>query len=249
MCKHKIMLLFKERVTNLSEGSKHGLVMFAKMCPIQGREAKMTKNVISVKPEDFILNTGQREINGEIDGTEFFVPLSEALFQDIKSEEECEPRKTFDDIQVGEIYEGEIVAITQHEMVVDINTFKVKVYVTDCTRSRMDDLREFFEAGKKVKVKILSKEKDNIKGSRKEAYPDIWEAGKNFFVGREIFVKTTERLNDDGYRVEITPNIPGIVNARKEVIDLIHRNQRLKVKIIKISEQGIVCKIANWQLN
>ena len=99
----------------------------------------------------------------------------------------------------------------------------------------MDDLRDFFEVGKNVKVKILSKEEDNIVGSRKEAYPSIEQDAKRFYLGREIYVTTTERLNSDGYRVEITPNIPGIVNANKEVIDLIQRNQRLKVKIIKIS--------------
>lgn len=159
--------------------------------------------------------------------------------------------RAFEQIEEGMIYQGSIMSVAPDAIFVDVNTLSVRVYATECSRARMNNVQHFFKPGDKVKVKIVKKDKDfpfHISGSRKEAYPSIAETTHNYEVGQYIYVKTCERLNNDGYWVEVTPSIPGILNGPEELLDLIHRGERIKVRIIKVDELGIKCKIAKWRL-
>lgn len=60
-------------------------------------------------------------------------------------------------------------------------------------------------------------------------------------VQRTVF---RTRLNDDGYRVEVTPNIPGILNGIKEELDKLKRGSRIRAEIIEIDKLGIKCRVA-----
>ena len=241
----------------------------------------MENNIIFVKPGDCIWDESHREIRGKINGKDFFVPTSELTLQNFRWGRDVprgikrvakegfegvlqEPQDGklvvsikerhsmgYNRIKEGETYQGKIIDVKNDALYVEVDTVIVRVYITDCSRSRMNDLRDFFRIGNILKVKILHKDKSfpfRISGSRKEAYPEISEMYHHYEIDREVFVRACERLNFDGYRVELTPNIPGILNGPEELLDKIQRGQRIKVKITKIEPLGIKCKVSNWRL-
>lgn len=154
--------------------------------------------------------------------------------------------RNFKELKEGEIYQGRILFVTPYSVFVKVRGLRVRVYITDCTRARMTDLRDYYKPGEKMKVKILEKEQEfpyRIAGSRKDAYPNIEQTEKQYSRGDYIYVRVCERLNDDGYRVEVTPNIPGILNGEKEQLDRLIRGKKIKAKIIDVSKLGIKCRV------
>lgn len=155
--------------------------------------------------------------------------------------------RRYEFLQEGEVYQSRVIYVTPYSLHVYVKGIRVRVYVTDCTRTRMSNLCEFFKEGEKMKVKILKKQQEfpyHIDGSRKEVYPTLKEAHKEYKVGSQIYVMICERLNDDGYRVEVTPNIPGILNGIKEELDKLKRGSRIRAEIIEIDKLGIKCRVA-----
>lgn len=155
-------------------------------------------------------------------------------------------KQSYEKIQEGEVYQGKIVAVVPEAIFVTVDSLTVRVYVTECSRSKMYSLRNFFKVGQNTKVKILRKRQGHpyfIHGSIKEAYPRISEVANNYKVGMCIYVRVCERLNEDGYWLEVTPGIPGILNESEAILNHIKRGMILKVKIKEVDMLGIKCRL------
>lgn len=153
--------------------------------------------------------------------------------------------RQYNKIQEGGIYRSKIIRVTSYAVFVRVKGLMTSIYVTDCSRARMNDLRNFFKVGQNIKVRVQYKQRQypyQIFGSIKEAYSNIYKKRDEYEIGDYIYVRLCERLNDDGYWIEVTPNIPGILNGEKERLDRLNRGDRLKVQIIEISTLGIKCQ-------
>lgn len=166
--------------------------------------------------------------------------------QIIASRREWQERQ-YNKLKEGEIYQGKIVRVTPYSVFVKVNGLRIRVYVTDCSRARINDLRDFFKPGGRMRVKILQKHKCfpyHISGSRKEAYHSFEEVSQHYDRWKYIYAKICERLNDEGYWIEITPNVTGLLNGPKEQLDRLEKGQKVKAQIIEIYKLGIKCRVA-----
>lgn len=148
----------------------------------------------------------------------------------------------YNKLKKGKIYDTVIDSVTSDALYMEVNGLRVRVYLTECSRTRMNTLLNYFENGQAIKIKITSKDEGfpyRIAGSRKMAYPDITESKHQFKPGDRIYVMVAERLNEDGIRVEVTPNIPGILNAEPEIINGLYRGQRIKAFVRKSLPNGL----------
>ena len=155
--------------------------------------------------------------------------------------------RRYESLKEGEVYLSKVAYVTPYSLHVYVRGVRARIYVTDCSRARVKNLCDFFKEGQKIKVKILNKQQEfpyHIDVSRKEVYPTLKEAYKEYKVGSQIYVRICERLNDDGYWIEVTPNIPGILNGSKEELDKLKRGSRIRAEIIEIDKLGIKCRVA-----
>lgn len=152
-----------------------------------------------------------------------------------------------DKIRIGNIYEGTIEVIGDEDIFVNIGGIGVRVYFCECSRAQVTELSEIYKVGENVKVKIVDKEHYfpyYVKGSIKRAYPTLETEASKYSIGEQIEVKVCDRLNLDGYWIEVTPGIPGILNIPEEETDQIKTGQRLIAEINQIDiRKGIKCKL------
>lgn len=153
----------------------------------------------------------------------------------------------FDKMRTGNIYEGTIEVIAEEDIFVNIGDISAKVYFCECSRAQVTELHGIYKVGEKVKVKIMDKAASfphYVRGSIKRAYPSLKEEAKKYLIGDQIEVKVCDRLNLDGYWIEVTPGIPGILNVSEEEAEQIEAGQRLKAEIVRIDiRKGIKCKL------
>ncbi|MGN1327000.1 MAG: S1 RNA-binding domain-containing protein [Clostridia bacterium] len=148
----------------------------------------------------------------------------------------------YSNLRDDEIYWGKIYSITPDSLYVNVNGLQVRVHATECSRSRMNNLFNYFEKGKEIKVKIIEKDEDFpywISGSRKQAYPDINESKHEFKAGEWIIVTVTEHLDEESVRVEVTPNIPGIMDVPLRRTEKFYPGRRIRARVKKIVPKGI----------
>lgn len=153
-------------------------------------------------------------------------------------------RKAYQGIHVGEIYDGVIEKVGPCSMYVNINGIKVRVYIMDASRARVAQMQKIFHEGEPTKVKIYDKDSKfpyHVLGSRKDAYPGIKEESDKYKIGQMIFVTVCEKLNKDGFWIEVTPGIAGILNVNsfqsekiqtgaKVIAEIREKNLRLGLK-------------------
>lgn len=150
----------------------------------------------------------------------------------------------YNTIYEGRAFRGKIIAVTRRRLLVDVETLIVAIWATDCSRSRMNNLQNFFKCSESVRLVITRKDNDfpyHVNGSRKDAYVSLSDNIGFYRVGKWIDVMATERLNEDGYRVEVTPGIPGLINGPKELLDKIPQGKRLRAKILYVGSLGLKC--------
>lgn len=123
------------------------------------------------------------------------------------------------------IFESVITKIAPYGVFVDLgNGITSLVHVTECSTCRYTDLTIHFKEGDIIplKIKSIEPEPDNsnfrLHVSRKLAFPGISEASSIYNENDIVRVKfCTPTLCNDGYFVEVTPHISGIIDNNPDV--------------------------------
>lgn len=156
-------------------------------------------------------------------------------------------KRTYQNIREGKIYVGTIEKIGNRSIYINVNGIKVRVYLLECSRAKVENLQKIFHVGEISKVKILEKDDEfpyHIQGSRKQAYSRLVKECYKYEVGQEILVTVCERLNYDGFWIEVTPGIPGILNVTEEQANKIKTGDKLVALITRIDlERGLKCRL------
>lgn len=151
-------------------------------------------------------------------------------------------------IYIGNIYEGVIEVIAEDCIFVNVQGVSVRVFYCECSRARVTELQKIYQEGERLKVKITSKEfyfPYYVGGSIKRAYPTLMDEREKYKIGDEVEVRVCDRLNYDGFWVEVTPGIAGILNVTEEQANQIETGQRLLAQVTqKDLRRGIKCVLA-----
>jgi small subunit ribosomal protein S1 len=132
----------------------------------------------------------------------------------VASEREVEKKDTLSNITEGSIVEGIIKNITDYGIFIDLGGIDGLLHVTDISWGRIAKPAETFHKGEKIKVKVLSfdREKERVSLGLKQLTENPWEQiTEKYPVGALVDGKVVN-LTDYGVFIELEPGVEGLVH-------------------------------------
>ncbi len=132
----------------------------------------------------------------------------------VSTERESEKKDTLKNIEEGSIVEGLIKNITDYGIFIDLGGIDGLLHVTDISWGRIAKPADTFHKGEKIKVKIMSfdREKERVSLGLKQLTDNPWEKiSEKYPVGALVEGKVVN-LTDYGVFVELEPGVEGLVH-------------------------------------
>ncbi len=128
-------------------------------------------------------------------------------------------KKALVKIKEGEIYEGDVVTVTDFGLFVSIKVEKTNieglVHVSEIAWNKTEKPSSAFNPGDKVKVKVIGKKDDKLALSIKQAQEDPWKNVSEKFKVEGKGKGKVMRVSDFGAFIEMAPGIEGLVHITK----------------------------------
>ncbi|MGV3488068.1 MAG: 30S ribosomal protein S1 [Tuberibacillus sp.] len=194
----------------------------------------------------------------ELDQEKRKVILSHRAVLDEKAE--AAKQSTLQSLKAGDIVEGTVQRLTDFGAFVDIGGVDGLVHISQLAHHRVDKPSDVVSEGEKVKVKILSIDRDNerISLSIKETLPGPWNEAADKIKAGDVVEGKVKRIVPFGAFVELLPGVEGLVH----ISEISHRHigvpsevlqegdtVRVKVLDINISEKRVSLSIRALEEN
>jgi len=149
-------------------------------------------------------------------------------------------RQLMEELEAGQVRRGRISQITDFGLFVNLGGLDGLVHISELSWGRIEDPREAYHEGQRIKVKVLSVDRDRqrIALSIKALAPDPWEiAPEKYEEGTLVEGKVTQVV-DFGIFVELEPGVEGLLH-NSELGDVEQRNELAQgegilVKVIRV---------------
>jgi small subunit ribosomal protein S1 len=149
-------------------------------------------------------------------------------------------RQLMEELEAGQVRRGRISQITDFGLFVNLGGLDGLVHISELSWGRIEDPRETYHEGQRIKVKVLSVDRDRqrIALSIKALAPDPWEiAPEKYEEGTLVEGKVTQVV-DFGIFVELEPGVEGLLH-NSELGDVEQRNELTQgegilVKVIRV---------------
>lgn len=157
---------------------------------------------------------------------------------------EADKQKTLNDIQAGDVVEGTVQRLTDFGVFVDIGGVDGLVHISQLAHHRVEKPSDVVQEGEKVKVKVLSVDRDNerISLSIKDTLPGPWDEAKDKIAAGEVYEGTVKRLVSFGAFVELFPGVEGLVHISEisnrhigTPSEELNEGQVVKVKVLDVN--------------
>jgi small subunit ribosomal protein S1 len=162
-------------------------------------------------PDAFIGQTYEFRVTELSDDGRRIVVSRAAL---LKEQNAARAEETRRGIVPGAELTGTVKTLTPFGAFIDLGGVDGLLHVSEMSRRRVTDPKEFVTVGQQVRVKVIKVENDGkrISLSMKDQEPDPWaDVGDRFPVGAQ-FGGTIVRSTDFGLFVELEPGIDGLVH-------------------------------------
>lgn len=114
------------------------------------------------------------------------------------------------DYQIGQVVEGTITIITDFGIFIRFEGLEGLIHISEVAWKKVDDLKEIFRIGQKIKAKIIGFEGSKIFLSLKRLFPDPWQKiDEKYQVEQKVKGKII-KVNPFGLFVELDENIHGL---------------------------------------
>jgi small subunit ribosomal protein S1 len=165
-------------------------------------------------------------------------------------EEEQKKKKKqelFQKIEAGDVLEGVVQRITNFGAFVDIGGIDGLVHISQLSYDHVDKASDVVSEGEKVKVKVLSVDRDTerISLSIKDVLPGPWDNIETKIQLGDVVEGTVKRLVSFGAFVEVQPGVEGLVHIShiadrhigtpNEVLEV---GQVVTAKVLEVNEQN-----------
>ncbi len=139
-----------------------------------------------------------------------------------------EVRKT---IVPGAMLEGTVRTIMPFGAFVDLGGVDGLLHVSEMSRRRVNDPKEFVSVGQQVTVKVLKIENDGkrVSLSMKDQERDPWNDAIERFQPGDAFTGTIARATDFGFFVELEPGLDGLLHVSQLPIGLKQSDESLAI--------------------
>ena len=150
-----------------------------------------------------------------------------------------------DELQEGQIKEGIVTSLADFGAFVDIGGADGLVHLSELTWGRVSHPKEILELGEKVKVKVISvdRERKRIGLSLKALAPEPWSTVEERYVVGEVVEAEITRLADFGAFARLDEEIEGLIHVT-ELSDLsqtpeeiVSPGEKVAVRIIRIDPE------------
>lgn len=145
-----------------------------------------------------------------------------------------------EELEAGQVRRGRISQITDFGLFVNLGGLDGLVHISELSWGRIEDPREVYHEGQRIKVKVLNVDRDRqrIALSIKALVPDPWGiAPEKYKEGTLVEGKVTQVV-DFGIFVELEPGVEGLLH-NSELGDVEQRNEltageSVLVKVIRV---------------
>lgn len=165
----------------------------------------------------------------------------------VEKEKEEKRQDILDHLEAGQVLEGTVQRLTNFGAFVDIGGIDGLVHISQLAHERVETPSDVVKEGEKVKVKVLSVDRDNgrISLSIKDTLPDPWEGIEQKAQKGTVLTGTVKRLVSFGAFVEVFPGVEGLVHisqiSHKHVStphEVLREGQEVQVKVLDVNEQA-----------
>ncbi len=133
----------------------------------------------------------------------------------IEKELEEKKRATLESLEEGQVREGVVKNITEYGAFVDLGGIDGLLHVTDISWGRVDHPKQALKVGEKVKVKVISfdKEKEKVALGIKQLTEDPWlRVAEKYPEGEKVSGKVVN-LTEYGAFVELEEGVEGLIHV------------------------------------
>jgi len=133
----------------------------------------------------------------------------------LEKEREVLRKDTLSRIEIGQIVEGIVKNITDYGVFIDLGGIDGLLHITDISWGRVNDPGDVFKLGEKVKVKVLSfdRQTERVSLGFKQLKPDPWDAVRDKYpINSKVRGKVIS-LTNYGAFVEIEEGIEGLIHV------------------------------------
>lgn len=163
----------------------------------------------------------------------------------VEEEKKQERMNVLDQLSADQVLEGTVQRLTDFGAFVDIGGVDGLVHISQLSHQHIDKPSEVVHEGEKVKVKVLSVDRDNerISLSIKETLPGPWENIAEKAPVGSVLEGTVKRLVSFGAFVEVLPGVEGLVHisqiSHKHIgtpQEVLEEGQAVHVKVLDVNE-------------
>ncbi|MBS4199518.1 30S ribosomal protein S1 [Bacillus sp. FJAT-49732] len=163
----------------------------------------------------------------------------------VEEEKGREKQALLEKLEPGKVIEGTIQRLTDFGAFVDIGGVDGLVHISQLSHEHIDKPSDVVKEGEKVKVKVLSVDRDNerISLSIKETLPGPWTNIAEKAPRGTILEGTVKRLVSFGAFVEVYPGVEGLIHisqiSHKHIgtpHEVLQEGQTVKVKVLDVNE-------------
>jgi small subunit ribosomal protein S1 len=163
----------------------------------------------------------------------------------VEEEKSKKKKNILESIQEGQVLDGTVQRLTDFGAFVDIGGVDGLVHVSQLSHEHVDKPSDVVSEGDKVKVKVLSVDRDNerISLSIKETLPGPWSNISEKAPKGSVLEGVVKRLVSFGAFVEIFPGVEGLVHisqiSHKHIAtphEVLKEGQTVKVKVLDVNE-------------
>lgn len=144
----------------------------------------------------------------------------------LSKEDELKIKEKLSKIKIGETYEGVATGVTSFGVFVNIDGVEGLVHISEIAWEKINDPKEHFRLGDKVKVLVLETDKKTgrLNLSIKKLSPDPYEKLSKDYTQQKIIKGEITKLTSFGAFVRLEGSVEGLIHVSK-----IPPNRELKV--------------------
>lgn len=165
----------------------------------------------------------------------------------VVEEEKKKARKALlEKLEPGQIIEGTVQRLADFGAFVDIGGVDGLVHISQLSHEHVEKPEDVVKEGEKVKVKVLSVDKENerISLSIKETLPGPWDNIAEKAPVGSVLEGTVKRLVSFGAFVEVLPGVEGLVHISQishrhigTPHEVLTEGDQVKVKVLDVNEE------------
>ncbi len=149
-------------------------------------------------------------------------------------------KKLLNELEAGQIRTGRLSQITDFGLFVNLGGLDGLVHISELSWGRVEDPREIYKVGQRLKVKVLSvdRERQRIALSIKALTPDPWESVPEHYQPGDLVEGKVTQIVDFGVFVELEPGVEGLLHNSElrdpEQREELEPNASILVKVIRV---------------